>query len=896
MFGLLNAFKGIGRFSEKDMRNLLESGMHPLLEIKLPESGQPDPEMIVRILEMLYHRRKSVFSYEFWKMEGRITIHIYASDRDLLKVVKSQFQAAYPRAVFKTRTFSVPRLKKRSWVACREIEQEGYLFGLKKMRECGYDRLSHIFELMSEEENDIVIQILFRPLFRRPKIVDEFMMQRYGNVTETPVFDVRIKVFAMSDDPEGLDESAEYLSSLFSSFNGPMTSLKTAGKLCIPFLCSPVRMFKKSMERKMSGKRIYMTADELASMVHLPAGLKTRGVEYARPSLASLPAVSRTDDGITIGRSLFREKKRDRIGISAGELMKHQYIIGATGTGKSTLMINEMLQAAEMNMCVTLIDPHGDLAEDVVESLPENFTEKVVFLDPVRVRFSLNPFQLPRYSGKFEREMMIERIIGETTGMMKRLFGAQYWGPALNRTFQNSLRFLYEKDDSPTFRDIFDILVGKRSDAAEIRELQRQLRLMPFERTDAVMNKIEPFVRNRLLNILFCRKESSVDFDELIKPGNIVVWRISKGELSEVNTGMIGSAIISKIWFHTISKERPERTAHLMFIDEFHNFGHLETLGMMVTEGRKYNIGLVLAHQQMKQIPEKILLDVMGNCATKIIFRVSGEDAWFVSRTLDPANQRELTRVLVNLPVGTAVVKLPDIPNPVEVATPPPPVKRSVDWESVISRMTEKYSRKDMIADERVREMMSCVLEIEKSGKPATRSEILKTMKMRRPEMTGSDLIDIVNEAKKLGLVETGKVRSKGRPKIITRLTGSGLRAIGKIPAGTSRKAGGDLHRVMIMKKAEELKGSFFVVIPEQSGTGEQSDLIAYPYDDVERPVAYEIEVRAQHPEQIRKNYFKNARKNREVVFVTPDETVRSRVKSILQDIDPKVRVEVLKI
>ncbi len=186
--------------------------------------------------------------------------------------------------------------------------------------------------------------------------------------------------------------------------------------------------------------------------------------------------------------------------ISPEDLLQHQHVIGATGTGKSTLLANEAVQAFEEGACCIVIDPHGNLAHDTVRAVNPADLENVFLLDPLRVNFSLNPLELESYDN---REIAVEKVIGEITEFFRKLYGRQYWGPSLNRIFQEGLRALYERDDSPTMKDLYDLVSGKINH----REFQEELKRLPRGRTDAVLNKLAPFVNNRFLRRIICREK-----------------------------------------------------------------------------------------------------------------------------------------------------------------------------------------------------------------------------------------------------------------------------------------------------------------------------------------------------------------------------------------------------
>ena len=595
---------------------------------------------------------------------------------------------------------------------------------------------------------------------------------------------------------------------------------------------------------------------------------------------------------IRIGKIAHQGIEKD-VFVRGDDIFRHQYVLGATGTGKSTLINHEVLQAFRQGLCTWVIDPHGDLALDIVESVYPEELENVYLLDPLKVRFSLNPFELPKYEGKAQREIMVERMIGEIVSFMKKLYGFQYWGPSLNRIFQNALRRLYMDDDSPTFKEMLNLV---REELEGYEDFYDELDKLPRGRTDAVINKLEPFVKNDLLRDIFCQKVSSVDIEKFLGPNKLVVWKLSKGELSEMNTGLIGSALITKLWLTIVSRERGLRAPVFLAIDEFQNFAHLQTLSDLVTEGRKYRIGLLLAHQHTKQVPEKLLGDVLGNTATKIVFRVNEGDASIVARSFEYGEKSKIMDALTGLPDGKAVVKLRSgfgersLP-PFEISTLRPVGKKHYFTGKLLERMRMLYSapklpEKPSIksdVDPEIIDLLKTVHSIREQGEETTRTNISE-----RVSVPGSKLSEQLDIAESKGLVKRiVRKEGRGRPKVLTELTEKGEKAIGVgVTSGSSAKAGGELHRALLFRAKEWLESQgYYVVIPEQGGREEQPDMLAYPRldDGWGREIAVEVESSANHPEQILKNYEKNVKKGRFVVFVVGDEEVEEKVMESLK-------------
>lgn len=582
-----------------------------------------------------------------------------------------------------------------------------------------------------------------------------------------------------------------------------------------------------------------------------------------------------------------------KVCISPKDLLRHQYVVGATGTGKSTLIQREALQAYEDGLCTWLIDPHGDLSYDVVGSMHKWHLNDLFFFDPLKINFSLNPFELTDYGTDSERSLLIERIIGEIVEFMKKLYGKKYWGPSLNRTFQNSIRTLYEGDDAPTFEEILK-LIDQELEGPEFQGFYKELNKLPRGRTDAVVNKISPFVKNRLLRNLFCRKSSSLDLRELTEPGRLVIWRLSRGELSEMNMSLIGSVLIMKAWFSKVMKGKGERNPVFLCMDEFQNFRQLRMLEEIIAEGRKYGFGLLMAHQHTRQISKKLLRSVLGNTATKIFFRVSSKDASTLSKGMQSTDN--LSKVLTSLPDGKALVKLragfgEEPSKPFEISTLGPLSQRHTKFDRIIERMRERYSapeppEKPSVKgklDPELLELLNTVYELEERETEASRTNLSKDL-----SKSGSAVSELIDRAQSQGLVERKKEKEgRGRPTILTLLTQKGREKIGKeVSAGSSSKAGGELHRALLFRAKEKLEvENYRVKIPEQKGREKQPDMLAWERKGNEwgDPIAVEAETGTKNPDQIRKNYRKNRKEGRFVAFVTPDEETAGKIREILK-------------
>jgi len=186
--------------------------------------------------------------------------------------------------------------------------------------------------------------------------------------------------------------------------------------------------------------------------------------------------------------------------------------------------------------------------------------------------YMLNRNEIPKYYDEFierlgidkNREIITEKMIAEITKFFKKLYSVQYWGSSLNRIFQDGLRALYEKDDSPTLKDLYDLVSGK----IQHREFQEELKRLLRGRTDSILNKLTPFVKNAFVSRILCRKFSSLSLEVLIAPKRLIAFRLPKGELSVIISVLIGSTIIIKLWFSAMSRDKDFPI--ILAIDKFH--------------------------------------------------------------------------------------------------------------------------------------------------------------------------------------------------------------------------------------------------------------------------------------------------------------------------------------
>ena len=440
-----------------------------------------------------------------------------------------------------------------------------------------------------------------------------------------------------------------------------------------------------------------------------------------------------------------------------------------------------------------------------------------------------------------------------------------------------------------------------------------EIKRLPDERREAVKNKLSPIIQNPMLRSLFCQ-QSSVDFNELMKPSRLVIWRLPKGELSSFNMTLIASSIVTKLWFHIINRPRDKRNPIFLFIDEFQNVfsGGMTLIDTMLSEQRKFGLAQVLSHQSVSQIPRETLNTILSNTGVKILFRESSDGSRVLARNLAPIEYQKVTDALSNLPDGMALVSrrstFGEETTPLfQIATLPPPEKKNNDISQIIERMKERFevpivqlrTTTEIESTPDIIELLKIVHAFGEKGEEATIGHTLDEFRKVIPHMKGSKLTSICDITESSGLDKRNVVKQKrGRPKIIISLTDKGQKEIGIGIEMGGRKGGGDLHRTVILRLTEKLRNEgYHVEIPHQAGTKDQPDLLSYRRSETggwKEETAWEVETNpSKHPEQVRKNMLKAINAGREIVFVVLDEKGREQLKEVLGEEGKDIKIGV---
>lgn len=376
------------------------------------------------------------------------------------------------------------------------------------------------------------------------------------------------------------------------------------------------------------------------------------------------------------------------------------YVIGKTGTGKSTLLLNMIISDIREGRSVALIDPHGDLAERVLDFVPKDRINDVIYFNPADLEYPIafNPLE--------SRSPHSHHLV--TSGLISvfKKIWPDFWGPRLEHILRHSVFTLLEYPGA-TLLDLPRLLTNKDFRYMVLRQVTneqiREFWFSEFEKYSAwlrseaispILNKVGQFLCSPMLRQIVGQKENTFNVRKVMDTGKILIVNLAKGKIGEDNGALLGAMLVTKIQLAALSRAdiaEQKRRPFYVYVDEVHNFLTLSFADIM-SEIRKYGCSLVLAHQYLDQLDEKMRAAILGNIGTLISFRVGAEDAKYLAREFFPVFSET---DLVNLPNHHIYLKLMIdgvTSQPFSAETlPAPELKESFKGE-IMKRSREKYA------------------------------------------------------------------------------------------------------------------------------------------------------------------------------------------------------------
>lgn len=521
--------------------------------------------------------------------------------------------------------------------------------------------------------------------------VDTTALEMIRRKLETDIVEVNARVVVSAD---ALDRAERILAELDSTFN----QFSVTGGNEVTFRLhkgANLRQAQKAFSfRQFNSKTaLPLTVRELATLMHFPAQGMSATPQFKQSHAKTAAAPSDTPtEGTLLGINNHRNVEKE-IYISDEDRLRHFYIIGQTGTGKTTLMKNMIVQDIERGDGVCMIDPHGTDIEDVLGSVPPEREKDVIYFDPSRMDQVVGLNMLEYDYTKPEQKTF---VVNELFSIFQKLYSGnpEAMGPMFEQYFRNATMLVMEDPESGnTLMDIGRVLSDARFRRQKLEKATNPV-VVSFWKEIAtkaggeaslenivpyIVSKFDVFTANDYMRPIIGQQQSAFNFRRVMDERKILLVNLSKGRLGEINANLIGMIIVGKLLMAALSRvDDPSKSfpPFYLHMDEFQNVS-TNSISAILSEARKYKLGLTIAHQFIAQLQPDIKDAVFGNVGSMAAFRVGPDDASFLEHQFSPTfsasdlmnvpNRNAFLRVLANgaptspFSIGTMAPRLVDL-------------------------------------------------------------------------------------------------------------------------------------------------------------------------------------------------------------------------------------------
>ncbi|MEK7092822.1 MAG: type IV secretion system DNA-binding domain-containing protein [Patescibacteria group bacterium] len=471
---------------------------------------------------------------------------------------------------------------------------------------------------------------------------DSKELESIENKISKPGFDTVVRMVVSSSSSEVASAHLSNLKSVFSQFESTNSFTSNKHRFKSSFATDFIYRYMP-----MRGQTSVLSSEELATLFHFPnKSITTPNILWLNAKTAPAPAQI-PEEGLFLGKSTYRGLTRS-VFMNLDDRRRHTYIIGKTGVGKSELLKSMIMQDIKDGHGLAVIDPHGDLVEDILPMVPPERAEDVILFDPSDTQRPMG-FNMLEAETEEQKHFVVSSIIG----LMYKLFDPHQTGiigPRFEHAIRNAmLTVMYEK--GATFIEVVRIL----TDANYVQELLPKVedpiirrywtdqiaQTSDFHKSevlDYIVSKFGRFVTNKMIRNIIGQSDSAFNFRKVMDEKKILLINLSKGKIGEENSNFLGLVLVPKILVAAMSRQnipKEQREDFFLYVDEFQNFATPD-FAQILSEARKYKLNLVVANQFIGQMEEDIKNAIFGNVGTRISFRVGVQDANYLQHEFQP--------------------------------------------------------------------------------------------------------------------------------------------------------------------------------------------------------------------------------------------------------------------
>ena len=462
-----------------------------------------------------------------------------------------------------------------------------------------------------------------------------------------------------------------------------------------------------------------LNTKELATLYHFPSAISQREapqLKTMKASVAPAPA-DLPSEGTLLGKNVYRGESRD-VRMTKLDRLRHLYVVGQTGTGKSVFLKNLVVQDILAGNGVCFIDPHGSDVQDVLAAIPKERIEDVIYFDPT---YTARPFALNMLEYDVMKPEQKIFVVNEMLSIFRKLYEAipESMGPAFEQYFRYSTLLVMEDPETgntlleiprvmadASFRNLKlsrcknPIVVQFWRDIATKTSGESGLQnMIPY-----ITNKFDIFLSNDVMRPIIAQEKSSFNFREIMDQKKILLVNLAKGKLGEINANLIGLVLVGKFLMAAMSRvdsfgvKLPD---FYLYIDEFQNIT-TDSISAILSEARKYGLSLNVAHQFIAQLDEGIKKAVFGNVGNMVVFRVGAEDAEALESQFAPMFKAQDIMKIENYSAYAKILINGKPVPPFNIQVPPPPQGHPEIVEQLKSLSYLKYGRDRKLVDDAI--------------------------------------------------------------------------------------------------------------------------------------------------------------------------------------------------
>lgn len=654
------------------------------LEVKMPKENEIKIDVAEQMFASFSSLKPKPGMFSFLDVADLMAFEIVAKNTEIrfyvsapakvIDLVEKTIYGYYPSAdITKAEEPNIfSENGKVAFTALKTEKAEAY-YPIKVFRDHPSDPMSNITSALSKmgDGEGAIVQFLIRPADSKWKgagksfvsqtkkdeanpekakyKIDQKTLERVDEKVSKPGFESIIRVVVSAQNQDIADMHLRNITSAFTQFESDLNGFTEPGIYFKGgFMMNFIYKFFPVFEPPWSKVTSILSTDELATLYHFPnKTVETPHIQWLKAKTAPVSSEVPTSGGTMMGFAYYRGVRRP-VHISQKDRMRHLYIIGKTGVGKSELLKELIKQDIASGKGVCVIDPHGDLIEDTLRYIPADRAEDVILFDPSDTERPLG-LNLLECRTEEEKHFITSAIIN----LMYKLYDPQRTGiigPRFEHAVRNAMLTVMAEEGA-TFIEIVRVL----TDSKYVQELLPKVEdpivrrywtdqiaqtsdFHKSETLDYIVSKFGRFITNKMMRNIIGQSKSAIDFRKIMDEKKILMINLSKGKLGEENSQFLGLVIVPKILAAAMSRAdipQDQRTDFMFYVDEFQNFATPD-FAVILSEARKYHLGLTVANQFIGQMDEEVKNAVFGNVGTIVCFRVGVSDANFIQREFQP--------------------------------------------------------------------------------------------------------------------------------------------------------------------------------------------------------------------------------------------------------------------